>query len=149
LTSLFVTHDQEEALELADRVVVMDRGRIEQVGRPDDVYVDPASPFVFDFIGHSNRFEGCVERGRLSVGGIALGNVPAGTQDGRVAVYVRPHDITLAPADAPGVLPAKILQRLPAGSVHRLEVQTPVSERTVEIELPLSVALPANLAAGT
>jgi len=148
LTSLFVTHDQQEALELADRVVVMDHGRIEQVGPPDDVYADPATPFVFDFIGHSNRFEGLVAGGRLSLGGVALGEVAAGSPEGKVAVYVRPHDIDLAPEATPGTLPAKILQRLPAGSVHRLEAQSPAAEQAVAIELPLSIELPADLAPG-
>ena len=148
LTSLFVTHDQQEALELADRVVVMDHGRIEQVGPPDDVYADPATPFVFDFIGHSNRFEGLVSGGRLSLGGVALGCVAAGSPEGKVAVYVRPHDIDLAPDGTPGTLPAKILQRLPAGSVHRLEAQSSAAEQAVEIELPLSIELPADLAPG-
>ena len=148
LTSLFVTHDQQEALELADRVVVMDHGRIEQIGPPDDVYADPATPFVFDFIGHSNRFEGLVAGGRLSLGGVALGEVAAGSPEGKVAVYVRPHDIDLAPEATPGTLPAKILQRLPAGSVHRLEAQSPAAEQAVEIELPLSIELPADLAPG-
>jgi sulfate/thiosulfate transport system ATP-binding protein len=148
LTSLFVTHDQQEALELADRVVVMDHGRIEQVGPPDDVYADPATPFVFDFIGHSNRFEGLVTGTGLSLGGVALGAVPAGSPEGKVAVYVRPHDIDLAPDGTPGTLPAKILQRLPAGSVHRLEAQSPAAEQAVEIELPLSIELPGDLAPG-
>jgi sulfate/thiosulfate transport system ATP-binding protein len=149
LTSLFVTHDQQEALELADRVVVMDHGRIQQVGHPDEVYADPASPFVFDFIGHSNRFEGLAKDGKLCLGGVTLGSVPAGTPDGRVAVHVRPHDIALASPGASDSLPAKILQRLPAGSVHRLEAESPAAEHTVEIELPLSVELPPDLGAGS
>ena len=148
LTSLFVTHDQQEALELAGRIVVMDRGRIEQVGQPDDVYVDPSTPFVFDFIGHSNRFEGVVREGRLSLGGVAIGSAPAGSPEGKVAVYVRPHSISLGPEGAPGTLAAKILQRLPAGSVHRLEAQSPAAEHTIEIELPLSTELPEGLAPG-
>jgi sulfate transport system ATP-binding protein len=149
LTSLFVTHDQQEALELADRVVVMDRGRIEQVGHPDRVYADPASPFVFDFIGHSNRFAGTVKDGRLCLGGIMLDSVPAGTPEGKVSVYVRPHDIALASPGASDSLPAKILQRLPAGSVHRLEAQSPAAEHTVEIELPASLELPHDLGPGS
>jgi sulfate transport system ATP-binding protein len=149
LTSLFVTHDQQEALELADRVVVMDRGRIQQVGHPDQVYADPASPFVYDFVGHSNRFEGRVTEGKLCLGGITLGSVPAGIAEGKVAVYVRPHDIALASPGASDSLPAKILQRLPAGSVHRLEAESPASRQTVEIELPLSVTLPPDLGPGS
>jgi sulfate transport system ATP-binding protein len=149
LTSFFVTHDQQEALELADRVVVMDHGRIEQVGHPDKVYADPATPFVFDFIGHSNRFEGRVTDGRLCLGDVMLGSVPAGMPDGRVSVYVRPHDIALASPGASDSLPAKILHRLPAGSVHRLEAKSSAAEHTVEIELPLSVELPPDLGPGS
>jgi sulfate transport system ATP-binding protein len=127
----------------------MDHGRILQVGHPDQVYADPASPFVYDFIGHSNRFEGRVKDGKLCLGGVTLGSVPAGISDGKVAVYVRPHDIALASPGASDSLPAKILQRLPAGSVHRLEAESPASQQTVEIELPLSVALPPDLEPGS
>src|SRR5215472_11107899 len=148
LTSLFVTHDQQEALELADRVVVMDGGRVQQIGQPDDVYTDPSTPFVFDFIGHSNRFDGAITDGWLSLGDVALGAAPPGWPEGKVAVYVRPHDIALAPAGAPGSLPAKILQRLPAGSMHRLEAQCAVAQQVVEIELPLWVDLPRDLRPG-
>jgi hypothetical protein len=79
---------------------------------------------------------------------VALGEVAAGSPEGKVAVYVRPHDIDLAPEATPGTLPAKILQRLPAGSVHRLEAQSPAAEQAVEIQLPLSIELPADLAPG-
>ena len=67
LTSVFVTHDQEEALELADRVVVMSNGKIEQVGTPDEVYDNPATPFVYEFLGHVNRMPCTVARGRARV----------------------------------------------------------------------------------
>jgi sulfate transport system ATP-binding protein len=148
LTSLFVTHDQEEALELADRVVVMNRGRIEQMDRPEEVYAHPATPFVYDFIGQSNCFQGEVTAGKVSVGGQCLGEAGPGIGEGASAVYVLPHDIALLPAGTPGAVEARILQRLPSGAVHRLEAQSPAANATVEIDLPLSAPLPADLAPG-
>ena len=87
--------------------------------------------------------------GKLCLGGVTLGSVPAGTPDGKVAVYVRPHNIALASPGASDSLPAKSLQRLPAGSVHRLEAESPAAEHAVEIELPLSVELPPDVGAGS
>ena len=72
VTSIFVTHDQEEALEAADRVVVMNRGRVEQVGTPAEVYAHPASPFVYDFLGDVNLFHARVEQGKAWVGPVAF-----------------------------------------------------------------------------
>ena len=68
ITSIFVTHDQEEALEVADQIVVMNKGNIEQIGSPREVYEKPATPFVFDFLGHANRFEGEHQHGKLILG---------------------------------------------------------------------------------
>ncbi len=149
LTSLFVTHDQQEALELADRVVVMNQGRIEQMGRPQDIYDNPATPFVFDFIGHANRFEGEVAGGRLRVGGVAVEGGPAGLSDGPVLVYVRPHHVEVTRPGAPGSLPGRIVQRLPGGAVHRLEVMSPLALQPVEIELAAAARSANGLTAGT
>ena len=94
-TTLFVTHDQEEALELADRVVVLREGRIEQVGTPDEIYSAPASEYVFDFIGRANALDGRVEAGRFLANGQPPG-IATDARAGNARLYVRPHDLALA-----------------------------------------------------
>ncbi len=94
VTSVFVTHDQEEALEVADRVAVMNHGRIEQDGTPDEVYDHPANPFVFGFLGQVNVFHGRVEGGRAHLGGFAVALSHGPHDDGRPASgYVRPFEL--------------------------------------------------------
>ncbi|HEY3384287.1 MAG TPA: sulfate ABC transporter ATP-binding protein [Vicinamibacterales bacterium] len=95
VTSIFVTHDQEEALEAADRVVVMNQGRIEQVGTPPDVYAHPASPFVYDFLGDVNLFRGRVEKGKAYIGSLEL-EAPSQAHEARIAtLYIRPHQLEI------------------------------------------------------
>lgn len=93
VTTIFVTHDQEEALELADRVAILNKGRIEQIGTPDQVHDQPASAFVCGFVGEANCFEGEVSGGRFSAG--LLGLPASGVRDGAATAYVRPHDFVL------------------------------------------------------
>ncbi|WP_025918469.1 TOBE-like domain-containing protein, partial [Herminiimonas sp. CN] len=94
VTSIFVTHDQEEALEVADRIVLMNKGQIEQVGTPKEVYNHPASPFVYGFLGNVNLFHGRVHEGVLDAGGVAFAAPDhAQAQDARGIGYVRPHDL--------------------------------------------------------
>jgi sulfate transport system ATP-binding protein len=93
VTTIFVTHDQEEALDLADRVAILNQGRIEQVGTPAQVHDKPVSPFVCGFVGEANRFEGVVSGGRFTSGSVVL---PAeGVADGKAVGFVRPHDLVL------------------------------------------------------
>ena len=94
VTTIFVTHDQEEALELADRVAILNAGRIEQVGAPDEVHDRPASPFVCGFVGEANRFEARVEGGRFASGPVVL--AAEGVRDGAATAFVRPHQLALA-----------------------------------------------------
>ena len=93
LTTIFVTHDQEEALALADRVAIMAAGRIEQVGSPTEVYEGPQSPFVYDFLGRTNAFDCVVENGRARLGDKAF--AVDGLPDGPALAFVRPHDVVL------------------------------------------------------
>ena len=93
ITSVFVTHDQEEALEVADRVVVMNEGKIEQIGSPDEVYNHPATPFVYRFLGNVNLFHGRIDEGHALIHNTAQGSVPADNQS--TLVYVRPHALEI------------------------------------------------------
>src|SRR5437867_12712843 len=97
VTSVFVTHDQEEALEVSDRVVIMNEGRVEQSGTPEEVYEDPATPFVYGFLGDVNLFHGRIHEGRVNIGHGEL-DAPAWAEarDQAGVAYVRTHDVDLA-----------------------------------------------------
>jgi sulfate/thiosulfate transport system ATP-binding protein len=135
VTSVFVTHDQEEALEVADRIVVLNKGRIEQVGTPDEVYQSPASPFVYSFLGNVNLFHGRVDGGFADLGGLKL---PAGEQvqaaeGSRAVAYVRPHDIELSRAELSESLRGEVLEVRRLGGLVRLVLRH--GEEQVEVEL--------------
>ena len=137
VTSLFVTHDQEEALELADRVVIMNHGRVEQVGTPDEVYHSPASSFVYHFLGDVNLFHGRVEGSRAFVGGVGV-DVPSDLRpvNGHVRVFIRPHLLDIS-ADEPsgGHFPARVVHVNPAGPMVKVELVTDWGD-SVRVELP-------------
>jgi sulfate transport system ATP-binding protein len=123
VTSVFVTHDQEEALEVSDRVVLMNKGRVEQIGVPDQVYDQPATPFVASFLGSVNLFHGRVEAGQLHVGEHALPVDTVEQDNGRAVGYVRPHEFDVLPASAPGNgLPAKIQRVVAIGPLAQVEL---------------------------
>ncbi|AXK38704.1 sulfate/molybdate ABC transporter ATP-binding protein [Crenobacter cavernae] len=123
VTSVFVTHDQEEALEVSDRVVVMDHGHIEQVGAPDDIYEHPASPFVTQFLGDVNLFHGRVDGSHLTIGDYAhrLTTVPG---EGKAVAYVRPHDLIVSRSPEDALASGTVEHIHAVGPVVRLEVAT-------------------------
>ncbi|MBX3705276.1 MAG: sulfate ABC transporter ATP-binding protein [Pseudomonadales bacterium] len=139
VTSVFVTHDQEEAMEVSDRVVVMNRGRIEQVGPPASIYDDPVSPFVYEFVGQVNALRGRIVDGRAEVAGVRL---PAPSFRGldplEAVAYIRPHEIALA--DAPGQtedwIAVTVTDCTIAGPVLRIEARVAATGERLEIEMP-------------
>jgi sulfate/thiosulfate transport system ATP-binding protein len=134
LTSVFVTHDQEEALELADRVAVMRDGRIEQFGGPGDVYHRPASAFVFDFLGSANKIPCRVESGKSVIAGVAFEpTLPPPMRSGAGLAYIRPHDIAIFAAETPSTIAARISSSSVSGPFTRLEVELPSVKGLVEI----------------
>jgi sulfate transport system ATP-binding protein len=138
VTTVFVTHDQEEAFEVSDRVVVMNRGRVEQEGTPDEVFEHPANPFVMDFLGQVNVFHGRLHEGKAIVGSVEL-DCPGHVHEdsGPARVYVRPHELDIETSPhGPGRLPARVLHINPAGSVTRVQVQ--VTEMGMELSVELS-----------
>ncbi|WP_374241531.1 sulfate/molybdate ABC transporter ATP-binding protein [Zoogloea sp.] len=124
ITSIFVTHDQEEALEVADRVVLMDHGKVEQVGTPEQVYRHPASPFVYGFLGSVNLFHGRVQDEAVHVGGERLSSDKVALDAGaEVVAFARPHELNIVVGgeDASGV-PARISRILSFGVTARVEL---------------------------
>jgi len=135
LTSLFVTHDQEEALELAGRVVIMDKGEIEQQGSPQEVFERPATPFVMNFLGHVNIFNGRVESGKALLGPLAF-DYPAHTdaKPKTAAGYARPYELDLSRTELSGGLWGTVAIVAQAGSVARIEL-TDADGRPIQVEL--------------
>lgn len=124
VTSIFVTHDQEEALEVADRVVLLNQGRVEQIGSPSEIYDRPATPFVYGFLGAVNLFHGRVDGTRLQVGDHALSHDrPDLPQGAEVIAFARPHelDIIVDPERQDGVA-ATVNRILSFGGVARIEL---------------------------
>jgi sulfate transport system ATP-binding protein len=126
VTSVFVTHDQDEALEVADRIVVMNKGRIEQVGTPDEVFHHPQSEFVMRFLGETNDFHARVNSGTVQFGNLAL-PYPQDRQQvvGDAKVFIRPYDLTIdTKTNGLPSLPAEIIRLQSAGPVVRVELRT-------------------------
>ncbi|MDQ9170393.1 sulfate ABC transporter ATP-binding protein [Oxalobacteraceae bacterium R-40] len=134
VTSIFVTHDQEEALEVADQIVLMNKGKVEQIGAPDEVYNHPASPFVYGFLGNVNLFHGRVHEGTLDAGGITL-DAPdhAGANDAKGIGFVRPHELEVDrySSGAEGIVAR--LQRVHAiGPLAQLELERVDNAQLIE-----------------
>ena len=123
LTSVFVTHDQEEALELADRIVIMNEGRVQQDASPAEVFEHPASPFVMNFLGNVNIFHGRVEKGRALLGPLAVDYPEHESAVSQPAAgYARPHELEVARADTGNGLWAILETANLAGSIVKLEL---------------------------
>ncbi|MEI7672650.1 MAG: TOBE-like domain-containing protein, partial [Deltaproteobacteria bacterium] len=138
VTSVFVTHDQEEALEVADRVVVMNGGRIEQVGPPTEVYEHPATPFVFDFLGNVNLFRGRAENGKADLGDLTVDLPETSSADPHdVVAYVRPFHFGLdqEPVD-PTSFPATLLYFHSVGPLVNVELANE-SGQLVQVQVSL------------
>ncbi len=135
VTSIFVTHDQEEALEVANRVVVMDKGHIEQVGTPGEVYDSPATAFVHGFIGESIMLPVEVRDGTVRLNGKALDLHPQGAASGDVTLFVRRHDMQISPAGS-GALNGQVTHVRSFGPIQRAEVALSESSAVIEIDAP-------------
>jgi len=128
LTAIYVTHDQEEALAVSDRIVVMNAGRIAQIGTPEDLYDRPNSPFVADFIGDANLVDGSVETGRFSAGNL---NLAMTGEAGSARVSIRPERIVMGGSAQPGAISGEIISATYLGSRMEYVVATNFSELLV------------------
>ena len=140
ITTLFVTHDQEEALEVADRVAILRAGSIEQIGTPEEIYDNPASPFVYDFLGNVNLFSGRVRDGAVVIGDTKVASSEtAGESDSDAIAFVRPHDIRVSREAGGHARRARIAEqrRRPAGQPgagaagHRRTIHGAIDQGTV------------------
>lgn len=133
-TTVFVTHDQEEALELADRVAILNKGKLEQAGTPDEVYEQPASPFVMSFVGETSSLPVGFENGKLVYEGRAFDVNLAGAYRGPGLLHLRPGDVEIAPANGnwlPGAV--KGIRRTAAG--RRVQIAPAGGDSLIEVEV--------------
>lgn len=150
ITGLIVTHDQEEALEVADRVLVMNAGRVEQMGSPVEVYGHPATPFVFNFLGDANLHRGQLEGGMLAFGNFQV-DAPVGGEagSGPAVGYVRPHDLeTLLTRGGDTTVAATMRHVRRTGPLVRLDLKRCDSAESVAAELTREVFVELGLQVG-
>ncbi|APG87923.1 sulfate/thiosulfate import ATP-binding protein CysA 2 (plasmid) [Sinorhizobium americanum CCGM7] len=133
-TTVFVTHDQEEALELADRVVVLNQGVIEQVGTTDEIYDHPISPFVYGFIGQSNCLNVSLASGEIWFEDRPIGLRAANEPDGPASLYFRPHNVELFDGSG-GCLAGRVTASRRVAGTRHLELEIGKERSSVEIEL--------------
>src|SRR3569623_1267568 len=149
VTSVFVTHDQDEAMEVSDRVVVKNAGKIEQIGAPDEVYHNPATPFVYQFVGNVNLFHGRVHEGWARIGAMDIAAPDLGhAHDAPAVAYVRPHDIWIS-REREGELcvPAVVRDIFRIGSLVRVELEGE-DKNEIQAELTRSGAQHLDLKPG-
>ena len=123
ITTLFVTHDQEEALAVADRVAVMRDGNIEQIGTPEELYTTPTTAFVAAFVGLSNRMPATLSSGRVTLYGETLSVLGSPPANGPVLAFVRPEDLLLVGTGTQGSIPAVVVATSFLGSLRRTQLR--------------------------
>jgi sulfate transport system ATP-binding protein len=133
-TTLFVTHDQDEALELSDRVAILHQGRLEQIGTPDEVYDHPATPFVCEFLGETNRIPVEVGNGQIYVQQHPVLAAPSQGPSGRASLYVRPQDLRILASTQPG-LSGVVAEVRRHGAQRRATVTVPGLSAPLDIHL--------------
>jgi sulfate transport system ATP-binding protein len=145
VTSIFVTHDQEEALEVANRVVVMDKGRIEQIGTPGDVYDEPATAFVHGFIGESIMLPVNISDGRVRLGDKVINLAAQDARSGPSQLFIRRHDIAIGPAGS-GALEGSVKRVRAFGPTQRADILLNAAgdDRLIEIDAPRDGLLKAG-----
>ncbi|MFZ1388075.1 MAG: sulfate ABC transporter ATP-binding protein [Thiolinea sp.] len=155
ITSIFVTHDQEEALEVADEIVLMNKGQVEQVGSPLEVFRYPATPFAFNFLGTANRFEGKWSKGGVQVSDDLLplpvtSHAAQFTEGGEVIAFARPHDLQIEPQlEGSQGIRAKISRILAFGPTARVELSHLSHPDTYyEVDVPNLTVASLNLHEG-
>lgn len=137
ITSVFVTHDQEEALDVADRIVILNKGQIEQIGTPEDVYDNPVNPFVYHFLGDVNLFHGRLHDGKIELGGVSPDLTEhAELNQHSIISYTRPHDIeiSLEPGEK-NVISAEIVFVRAVGPIVNIELKRLDSGEYIEAEI--------------
>jgi sulfate transport system ATP-binding protein len=150
VTSVFVTHDQEEALEVADRVVVLDKGRIEQTGTPEQVYEQPANAFVHEFIGDSVSLPIAIAGGAVHFAGQALGLDRQGYADGEADLFIRPHEVTILQNVGAAALRGTIRRVHGLGAARRVEIALAAgdTEHLIEVDAPRDQTIAQGQAVG-
>jgi sulfate/thiosulfate transport system ATP-binding protein len=136
VTSIFVTHDQEEALELADRVVIMNAGRIEQIGTPEEVYDNPSNSFVYKFLGSVNTLTTRVDKGDAKIGNVTFPTGLVDLNEPEGVAFIRPHEFSVSKTTNGKPALATVLKHIqPVGAVIRLEVVRKDNEEIIDVEL--------------